>query len=58
MSFKMIDRQKFMPDVETAIIKAVERNSSCREIAAQFNDPKETITNVIKLYRATGGVQC
>jgi hypothetical protein len=39
----MIDRQKLTPEVKTAI---------------QFNDPKETITNVIKLFRATGGVQC
>jgi transposase len=58
MSFKIIDRQKFMPEVETAIVKAVERNTSYREIPAQFNDPKGTITNVIKLFRATGGVQC
>jgi transposase len=53
----MIDRQKFMPEVKTAIVKAVGTNTSYREIAAQFNDPKGTITNVIKLFRATGGVQ-
>jgi transposase len=58
MSFKMIDRQKLTPEVKTAIGKAVEINSSYREIAAQFNDPKGTITNIIKLCRATGGVQC
>jgi transposase-like protein len=58
MSFKMIDRQKFTPEVKTAIVKAVERNTSYREIAAQFNDSNGIITNVIKLLRATGGVQC
>jgi transposase len=54
----MIDRQKLTPEVKTAIVKAIERNTSYREIAAQFNDPKGTITNVFKLFRATGGVQC
>jgi transposase len=57
MSFKAIGRKKFMPEVETAIIKAVESNTSYREIAAQFNVSKGTITNIIKLFRATGGVQ-
>jgi transposase len=47
MSFKMIDRQILTPEVKTAIVKAVERNTSYREIAAQFNDSKGTITNVI-----------
>jgi transposase len=47
MSFKMIDRQILMPEVKTAIVKAVERNTSHREITAQFNDSKGTITNVI-----------
>jgi transposase len=54
----MIDRQKLTPKVKTAIVKAFERNTSYREVAAQFNDPKGTITNVLKLFRATGGVQC
>jgi transposase len=53
----MIDRQKLKPEVKTAIVKAVEKNTSYREITAQFNDPKGTITNVIKLFRATGDVQ-
>jgi IS30 family transposase len=50
----MIDRQKLTPEVKTVIVKAVERNTSYREIAAQLNDPKGTITNVIKLFIATG----
>jgi transposase len=54
----MIDCQKSTPEVKTAIVKAAERNTSYREIAAQFNDSKATITNVIKPFRATGGVQC
>jgi transposase-like protein len=54
----MFDRQKLTPEVKTAIVKAIERNTSYREIAAQFNDPKGTITNIFKLFRATGGVQC
>jgi transposase len=54
----MIDRQKLTLEVKTAIVKAVERNTSYRDIAAQFNDPEGTIKNVIKLFRATGVVQC
>jgi transposase len=57
MSFKMIDRQKLTLEVKTAIVKAVVRNTSYREIAAHFNESKGTIKNVIKLFRVTGGVQ-
>jgi transposase len=53
----MIDHRKLTPEVKTAIVNAVERNTSYREITAQFNDSKGTITNVMKPSRATGGVQ-
>jgi hypothetical protein len=36
----------------------VEDQRSYREIAAQFNVSKVTIMNVIKLFRALGGVPC
>lgn len=53
----MTGRKKLTPEEKTAIIKAVESKTPYREIAAQFNISKGTITNVMKLFKATGDVQ-
>jgi hypothetical protein len=53
----MINIKKITPGIEAANALAVQSSRSYRDITSGFNVSNETISNVIKLFTASGGMQ-
>jgi hypothetical protein len=56
MSLELISCRKWPSGIEAAVFRAIQGNRTYHELTVQFNVSNGSISNVLKLFIASGGV--